>query len=152
MRIKISLSAAQATPVALHNKVCPKCASTRISTERRVNGNSMCACGHTAPTKEFMQSVAQVDLQKTEPLGASSDGKKAPYGYCPICNDIGSVREKRPNGNDRCIQGHTYPSASSLPSPLGGYCEECHMPSPEPESNNGEYENRHTHPKFCIPK
>lgn len=31
-------------------------------------------------------------------------------GYCPICGKPGFSRERRPNGNDKCEAGHTYPS------------------------------------------
>jgi hypothetical protein len=34
----------------------------------------------------------------------------APYGYCPICAAPGKERERRANGDDRCENGHTYPS------------------------------------------
>jgi len=34
----------------------------------------------------------------------------APYGYCPICAALGKERERRANGDDRCENGHTYPS------------------------------------------
>ncbi len=34
-----------------------------------------------------------------------------PYGLCPICGANGELRERRPHGNDRCAQGHSYPSA-----------------------------------------
>lgn len=33
-----------------------------------------------------------------------------PYGYCPICGAKGIQRERRPDGNDKCANGHTYPS------------------------------------------
>ena len=149
MRITITLSKPQS--VSASAKVCPKCASGQIATERRINGNSRCRCGYEAPTKQFMQSVAQVDLEKNEPLYASKDLPRAPYGYCPICNDVGVAREKRLNGNDVCIQKHSYPSASSLPSPLGGFCQECRTPTVE-ENSGDEYVNHHCHPKFCIPE
>ena len=38
---------------------------------------------------------------------------EAPYGYCPICAAPGEERERRRNGNDRCSNGHTYPSAEA---------------------------------------
>jgi len=41
-----------------------------------------------------------------------------PLGYCPVCGAIGVKREKRPDGNDVCANGHTYPSRSALPEPL----------------------------------
>ncbi len=36
------------------------------------------------------------------------------YGYCPICGAKGRTRERRPNGNDKCENGHTYPSRGAL--------------------------------------
>lgn len=150
MRIQIALNSSMSS-VSAATKVCPKCASSQIATERRINGNSRCACGYDAPTKEFMRTEAKVELEKEEPLHASKDLPRAPYGYCPICNDVGTAREKRLNGNDMCIKGHSYPSASSLPSPLGGYCQECRTPTNE-DNSDGEYVNHHCHPKFCIPE
>ena len=38
-----------------------------------------------------------------------------PYGCCPICGLPGVTRERRPNGNDRCEDGHTYPSSNAKP-------------------------------------
>ena len=39
----------------------------------------------------------------------------AVYGYCPQCGAKGVMRERRPNGNDKCANGHTYPSSKSTP-------------------------------------
>jgi hypothetical protein len=36
------------------------------------------------------------------------------YGFCPLCGALGLARERRPNGNDRCAQGHVYPSHSAV--------------------------------------
>lgn len=35
----------------------------------------------------------------------------AVYGYCPECGAKGVTRERRPNGNDKCANGHTYSSS-----------------------------------------
>jgi hypothetical protein len=43
----------------------------------------------------------------------------APYGYCPICYAPGDTRERRPFGNDTCVNGHVYPSAHALRVPSG---------------------------------
>ena len=43
--------------------------------------------------------------------------KKAPYGYCPICSCEGETRERRLDGDDRCQEGHTYPSRRALSAP-----------------------------------
>ena len=37
-----------------------------------------------------------------------------PYSRCPTCNGAGVEREKRLNGNDTCLNGHTYPSADAV--------------------------------------
>lgn len=39
---------------------------------------------------------------------------ESPYGYCPKCGSPGRIRERRPNGNDRCENGHTYPSREAV--------------------------------------
>jgi len=39
------------------------------------------------------------------------------YGLCPTCKTEGVSRERRPNGNDRCANGHIYPSKDAI-SPL----------------------------------
>ena len=39
-----------------------------------------------------------------------------PYGYCPYCWAEGHTRERRPDGNDVCTKGHSYPSKSALKS------------------------------------
>lgn len=38
------------------------------------------------------------------------------YGYCPQCGALGETRERRPNGDDRCLNGHRYPSRNALPT------------------------------------
>lgn len=35
-------------------------------------------------------------------------------GWCPECGHRVVMRERRPDGNDTCEKGHTYPSAKSL--------------------------------------
>ena len=41
------------------------------------------------------------------------------YGFCPRCGVPGINRERRPNGNDSCFNGHVYPSreAKNCPPP-----------------------------------
>lgn len=36
------------------------------------------------------------------------------YGWCPRCGMRGQSRERRPDGNDRCVAGHQYPSRDSV--------------------------------------
>ncbi|MCH8178174.1 MAG: hypothetical protein IIA02_00110 [Proteobacteria bacterium] len=50
---------------------------------------------------------------------AAQDEREAPYGYCPECGAPGVTRERRPDGDDKCSNGHRYPSRSahaSLPT------------------------------------
>ena len=42
---------------------------------------------------------------------------KSAYGYCPVCGAPGSLRERRPNGNDTCVEGHIYASRQALEYP-----------------------------------
>jgi hypothetical protein len=41
----------------------------------------------------------------------------AVYGYCPKCEAKGVMRERRPNGNDKCANGHIYPSSKATTPP-----------------------------------
>jgi hypothetical protein len=36
------------------------------------------------------------------------------YGLCPQCGKEGHSRERRLNGNDGCVNGHTYPSSTAV--------------------------------------
>jgi hypothetical protein len=45
--------------------------------------------------------------------GVGVDGA-TPYGFCPACGAPGVNRERRPDGNDECHNGHTYPSRNAL--------------------------------------
>jgi hypothetical protein len=36
------------------------------------------------------------------------------YGLCPICKSPSVGRERRPNGNDICTNGHTFPSSKVI--------------------------------------
>lgn len=36
------------------------------------------------------------------------------YGRCPKCSGLVVSRERRPNGNDICMNGHTYPSKDTI--------------------------------------
>jgi hypothetical protein len=49
------------------------------------------------------------ELESQEPV--------AVYGYCPECGAKGVQRERRPNGNDKCANGHTYQSCKATHPP-----------------------------------
>ena len=55
--------------------------------------------------RKALQVGKQALAQTQEPV--------AVYGYCPECGAKGVMRERRPNGNDKCANGHTYPSSTS---------------------------------------
>lgn len=40
--------------------------------------------------------------------------EKSSYGFCPTCKEAGRMRERRINGNDICVNGHTYPSRDAI--------------------------------------
>lgn len=67
-------------------------------------------------TKVAKDALALVDkihkegLQIKTPPGGMIYG----YGYCPTCGSPGVTRERRPNGNDTCSNGHTYPSKDGV--------------------------------------
>jgi hypothetical protein len=44
----------------------------------------------------------------------SVDAEENKYGYCPECAAPGELRERRPNGNDVCKNGHKYPSLKAI--------------------------------------
>ena len=49
----------------------------------------------------------------------------AVYGYCPECGGAGVMRERRPNGDDKCTNGHKYSSSKALaeqPAQQEPYC------------------------------
>ena len=50
-----------------------------------------------------------------EKLAQPAQEPVAVYGYCPECGAKSVMRERRPNGNDKCANGHTYPSNTSTP-------------------------------------
>ena len=58
------------------------------------------------------------------------------YGYCPVCGDEGVGRERRPNGNDICGSGHTYPSRDARAA------VEASQPKPE-AVEGGEWRERY---------
>lgn len=51
---------------------------------------------------------------QSEPVTEGPVNRSHPYGKCPRCGAWGESRERRPNGNDTCENGHVYPSAQSI--------------------------------------
>ena len=52
----------------------------------------------------------------------------AVYGYCPECGGAGVMRERRPNGDDKCTNGHKYPSSKAL-AEQPAQPEQCQCPA-----------------------
>lgn len=48
--------------------------------------------------------------------------------FCPICGAPEHLRERRPNGNSKCEEGHPYPSAASLSEPQVFFTSLQHAP------------------------
>ena len=63
--------------------------------------------GHMVYLEDQAITAIKEALAQPEPM--------AVYGYCPQCGAKGAMRERRPNGNDKCANGHTYPSSTSTP-------------------------------------
>ena len=60
--------------------------------------------------------LAEHAMREVQRLGQEIEQEPvAVYGYCPQCGAKGVMRERRPNGNDKCANGHTYPSSTSTP-------------------------------------
>jgi hypothetical protein len=56
-------------------------------------------------------------LNLTHPPQRTEQEPVAVYGYCPECEAKGVMRERRPDGNDKCAKGHTYPSSKATTAP-----------------------------------
>lgn len=57
-------------------------------------------------------SLADVERQISELLTSKPPGSE--YGVCPYCGAPAEWRERRPNGNDKCRNGHVYPSKNAI--------------------------------------
>jgi hypothetical protein len=64
-------------------------------------------------------------LQVGKAITAIKQARSAPvqepvgvYGHCPVCGAKGVTRERRPDGDDRCANGHTYKSIHATTPPV----------------------------------
>lgn len=62
----------------------------------------------------WLNPIPNASKARPRAAGSSEPACSAPYGFCPICGANGVMRERRPDGNDRCSAGHTYPSRNSV--------------------------------------
>lgn len=67
------------------------------------------ACAEVSAPREFLcQAEEEVSV----------NAFSAVYGFCPKCGKPGVRRERRPDGNDTCEEGHVYPSRKATAEPL----------------------------------
>lgn len=59
--------------------------------------------------------MAFLDLLKKK---VNKEAVNPSYGFCPECGAKGALRERRIDGNDKCANGHTYPSKTALAEQL----------------------------------
>lgn len=61
-----------------------------------------------------MPSISLQDLRDfvrdRQILAADAGMVAGRYGKCPQCSAPVTIRENRPNGDDRCANGHVFPS------------------------------------------
>lgn len=50
--------------------------------------------------------------------------------FCPVCGAREFLRERRPNGDSRCVDGHPYASACAIDEPQKFYTALNHVPDP----------------------
>ena len=65
-----------------------------------------------AKNKVVVAEIRLVDDSSETVLSIVESGVN-PYGACPYCTARVVSRERRPNGNDKCGNGHVYPSRLS---------------------------------------
>lgn len=73
------------------------------------------AVGAIVATKKGVVAEGVLSIHKRECKFSNKGNKQsikndAPYGYCPICGNLGITRERRIDGYDTCSKGHKYKS------------------------------------------
>jgi hypothetical protein len=62
--------------------------------------------------------------------------QKSPLFYCPKCGKAEAVRERQPDGQSRCINGHWYPSREAVKAQqLKNFKPAAHYPAPTKEGH-----------------
>ena len=88
-------------------------------TEELKQAISALQCAKRGHCDHAMADEAISALEALTQRPAAQTEREAPYGYCPECGAPGVTRERRPDGDDKCSNGHRYPSRSahaSLPT------------------------------------
>jgi len=68
---------------------------------------------HYTQSRHINEAIAALKERLAQP----EQEPVAVYGYCPECGEKGVMRERRPDGNDKCAKGHTYPSSKATTAP-----------------------------------
>jgi hypothetical protein len=83
-----------------------------------------CAYGSNDPDGHRYQDAKKTVESVKEAITAIKQARSAPvqepvgvYGHCPVCGAKGITRERRPGGDDRCANGHTYKSIHATTPP-----------------------------------
>ncbi len=66
------------------------------------------------------ENFGEVDKKAITAIKAALEAKDEPvavYGYCPVCGAKGTSRERHPDGNTTCVNGHKYKSRDTLSTP-----------------------------------
>jgi len=76
-------------------------------------------CDHFDAVAENLRKAIQEEaLRNVQRIGQEIEQEpEAVYGYCPECGAKGVMRERRPDGNDKCANGHTYQSCKATQQP-----------------------------------
>jgi len=67
----------------------------------------------------------------------AKDEPVAVYGYCPVCGAKGTSRERHPDGNTTCVNGHKYKSRDTLSTPLQQEAKDEPKCNPHPKAPHG---------------
>ena len=62
----------------------------------------------------------EIEKEAIVAIKAALEAKDEPvaiYGYCPVCGAKGTSRERHPDGNTTCVNGHKYKSRDTLSAP-----------------------------------
>lgn len=71
-----------------------------------------CSVGRPKDWKQIKDAIDALSKALQDKAGEVGE-RAAPYGYCPECGAPGVMRERRPDGDDKCSNGHQYPSRTA---------------------------------------
>jgi len=116
--LKLALEAldiAQGMLADLRSQHQPKMLSAYTALEEVLAEHAMCEVQRLG--QEIEQKIDCVNHDCDQCKAQPEQEPVAVYGYCPECGAKGVMRERRPDGNDKCAKGHTYPSSKATTPP-----------------------------------